>query len=65
MPYHIKTNSVTSAEALLSRRNFLKVAAAAAAPAITGGFGFLSHAHGESGSPKTMKSSIHCMNRSS
>jgi predicted amidohydrolase YtcJ len=39
-------------EALLSRRNFLKVAAAAAAPAITGGFGFFSHAHGESGSPK-------------
>ena len=37
-------------EALLSRRNFLKLAAAAAAPAITGGFGFFSHAHGASGS---------------
>ena len=37
-------------DALLSRRNFLKAAAAAAAPAITGGFGFFSHARSESGS---------------
>ncbi len=52
MSSYTKPNSYALNEALLSRRNFLKVAAAAAAPAITGGFGFFSHAHGESGSPK-------------
>jgi len=42
-----KPNLYAFKEALLSCRNFLKVAAAA--PAITGGFGFFSHAHVESG----------------
>ena len=53
MSSNTKPNLYASKEALLSRRNFLKVAAAAAAPAITGGFGIFSHAHGESESPKT------------
>ncbi len=36
MSSYKKLNSYALKEALLSRRNFLKVAAAAAAPAITG-----------------------------
>ena len=48
MSSYTKSNLYALKEALLSRRNFLKVAAAAAAPAITGGFGFFSHTHGES-----------------
>ena len=44
MSSYTRRNSYALGDALLSRRNFLKIAAAAAAPAITGGFGFLSHA---------------------
>ena len=49
MSFSIDSNAHALKEALMSRRNFLKLAAAASAPAITGGFGFFSHANGESG----------------
>ena len=48
MSSYTRRNSYALGDAMLSRRNFLKIAAAAAAPAITGGFGFLSHASGQS-----------------
>jgi predicted amidohydrolase YtcJ len=48
MSSYTRLNSYALKETLLSRRNFLKIAAAAAAPAITGGFGFFSHASSQS-----------------
>ncbi len=44
MDINTKPNITSLKQAILSRRNFLKFAAAAAAPAITGGFGTFSHA---------------------
>ncbi|MBW2429986.1 MAG: twin-arginine translocation signal domain-containing protein, partial [Deltaproteobacteria bacterium] len=48
MTSYTRPNSNALDDAMLSRRNFLKIAAAAAAPAITGGFGFFSHASSQS-----------------
>ena len=47
MSSNLRTNSNALKEELLQRRNFLKIAAAAAAPAITGGFGFFSQVNSE------------------